>query len=173
MGFGITLQDGANLVLQDGDSVLLQQQTSEPTASARTRDIRRAIRDLLFATGTFDGVYMSGPFGSFDRTQCWVFPAKESLDIDADFDGAIIVRGEMELHFAATDYDPDVSDEAVDRMLGIAGNALDGQSLAGITFPAFTRITKTKWIDKPPVRRIATLAYAYMVDSWEAFNTAE
>jgi hypothetical protein len=173
MAFGFMLQDGSNLVLQDGGSVLLLEQTADAMATARGRDIRKAIRDLLFATGEFDGVYMSGPFGSFDRTQCWVFPAKDSLDIDEDYGGMVLIRSETELHFAATDYDPDVADQAVDRMLSIACNALNGQSLAGVTFPAFTRITKTKWIDKPPVRRIATLAYAYMVDSWDGFNTDE
>lgn len=171
MPFGYLLQSGARLVLQDGGSVLLLEQGEVAAAASRGRDIRSAIRDLLIDTGAFGGVYLSGPYPPDVVTQAWVVPSKDAHQFDADYGGAVVVRGAMEIHYAARDVDPDVIDQTIDRLFDVSCNAINGQSLAGITFPAFTQVTKSRWIEKPPIRLIATVEYAYIAETWTSFNT--
>jgi hypothetical protein len=173
MPYGLLLQDGKSIILQDGESILLLQQGDVMFAAMRGRDIRTAIRDQLIDTGAFGGVYLSGPSPPDVTTQAWVLPAKDSHTIDADYDGMVIVRAVMEIHYVVRDNDPDIIDQTIDRLYALSCNALNGQSLAGVTFPVMTRITKSRWIDKPPVRMIATLEYAYMAETWAGFNTED
>jgi hypothetical protein len=177
MAFGFALQDGSHLVLQGGDSVLLLEQTAVATAAIRERDIRSAVRDLLDATSAFDGVYLTGTPEThgqgFDAVHaCAIEPVKEDHQIDDDLGGAVIVHGTCNLTMIARDNDDQLADEACDRLFNLACNAVNGQSLADLTFPGFTRITRGTWLKRtPPERRkVATLEYRYLVDTWDGFG---
>lgn len=69
--------------------------------------------------------------------------------------------------------DPQLRDEGAELLLDVAANVLNGQSLAGLTFPQQTLITDWTW--QPPTvpeRRInATLSYQYLVEGWDEYDT--
>ena len=69
--------------------------------------------------------------------------------------------------------DPQLRDEGAELLLDTAANALNGQSLAGWTFPPTTRITQWDW--QPPTvpeRRInAVFFYQYIVEGWDEYDT--
>jgi len=71
--------------------------------------------------------------------------------------------------------DPQLRDESAELVLDTAANALNGQGLAGLTMPAFTRFTGWQWQPATaPERRItATFTYQYIIEGWDEYDTTE
>lgn len=149
----------------------------------RDRDVRRAIAAILDATNEFDGIYLLSLAEvpgrrAGDARAVSIEP--DSIEFsdpwgdDSDAAG-MIVSGRLVLTFMVRDDDPATRDDDAERLVYIASNALNDQSLAGLTMPPFTRFQTLKWLPpEPPERRIsATFGYRWAVDSWTAFNTAE
>ena len=149
--------------------------------SHRERDVRGAVRDLLDATGGFDGVYPAGlPEDRGERSGDLRAAAIEPLGTRIaaqgdDVAGALTADATLALTLIARDDDPETRDAAAERLLYLAADALNGVSLAGVTLPASTRIQSWTWRKAvAPERRIeAVLEFQYLVEGWSGFDASE
>jgi hypothetical protein len=151
-------------------------------AIIRDRDVRAAVAAALEATRAFDGVYLAGlgdlagrPAGSLRS----VFIEPDQIQFDSRWDNVdqpgLVADARLSLTVLARDEEPLPRDEAAERLINVAANALNGRPLAGLTLPAFTRLVGLQWLPaQPPERRIrATFAYRYILESWCAFSETE
>jgi hypothetical protein len=147
----------------------------------RERDGRTLARDLLEATGAFDGVYLAGlpedrGQASDDRCAAAIEPAETELAVPWDDAGAdLLFTCRVHLTILARHEDPQTRDELAERLLYVAASILGGASLGPATLPGRTVVRSWVW-QKPvaPERRIAAvLEYQYLVDSWPGLDTAE
>jgi hypothetical protein len=150
-------------------------------ATGRERDVRSSIRDVLDSTGAFDGVYLAGlPPDRGERcgdSRSVSIEPVETTGADHwdDTTGDLVMTSRVSLTLLARHDDPQVRDETAEQLLNVAANALNGQALAGLTLPGWTRIRSWTW-QKPhaPERRIAAvLEYQYLVAGWTGFDTTE
>lgn len=143
----------------------------------RDRDVRDAIAAALEATNAFDagGVWLWGlpedyGTGTSVRAAASIQPQSSTSDDRFDADGmtGIIVTSIVSITLFYRDEDPQIRDEGVELLFNTAADALNGQSLAGLTFPDFTRFTSWRWNPPaPPERQIAaTFTYQYLVEGW-------
>jgi hypothetical protein len=151
----------------------------------RDRDVRLAIASILEATHEFDGVYVKSlsevpSQRAGDARAVSIEP--DTMDFSDDWGGGptdstdpppLIVSARLRLTFMTRLDDPSARDDEAERLANVAANALNGQSLAGLTLPAFSRFESLKWLPpEPPERRVsATFVYRYIVDSWTSFDT--
>jgi hypothetical protein len=147
----------------------------------RDRDVRNAIQAALQATLAFDpgAVWLWGlpeVFGSVASFQAAVAIDPYDWRQDDRYDdlGGVVVSSEVYLTFLFRNNDPVLRDEGAERLLCVAQDALNGQCLAGLTWPATTKIVHGKWLPPaPPERRIqAVFCYQYLIDGWNNFDTA-
>lgn len=145
----------------------------------RDRDVRNAIHDALVATGAFDGVWIWGLPEDFGTGSCRLAAAAiepESSNQDDRWDGGqdtgLVVSSLVRLTLLYRHEDPQLRDEGTELLMGTAADALNGQSLAGLTLPDLTRFVSWQWqAPTPPERRItAKFSYAYIVESWTGFD---
>jgi hypothetical protein len=70
--------------------------------------------------------------------------------------------------FFFRDEDPQIRDEGVELLFNTAADALNGQSLGGLTLPDFTRFTSWRWnAPTAPERSIqTTFQYQYIIEGW-------
>ncbi len=148
----------------------------------RERDVRNDIHDRLIATHAFTDVYISGlpeDSGSAASDLCAaaIEPVGGSLTSgwDAQTDGGLYYGASVNVTLMARNDDVQVRDETAEMLLGYLHNAVNGQSLAGITVPGRTLVTSWSWQKAmPPERRImATVGYWFIVDGWDEFDVAE
>jgi len=148
----------------------------------RDRDVRNAIHDALAATGAFDGVWIRGlpeeyGTGASQIAVAAIEPESSSQDDrwDSQMAGGLVVTSRVRLTLLYRNEDPQLRDEAAELLLDTAANALNGQSLAGLTLPAWTRFTGWQWQPAtPPERRITvSFSYSYIVEGWEFYDTTE
>jgi hypothetical protein len=146
---------------------------------ARDRDVRNAIQTALLATGQFDGVWLSGlpedyGQGADELAAAAIEPASstEADEWDSQLAGGILIHSTVNLTVLVRKSDPQLRDEAAELLLDVAANALNGQVLASLTIPGWTKITSWRWQPPtPPERRIqATLKYSYIVEGFGAFD---
>jgi len=145
----------------------------------RDRDVRNAMHDALAATGAFDGVWIWGlpeDYGSGASQLAAAAIEPESSTQDDHWDsapgGGLIVTSRVKLTFLQRHEDPQLRDEAAERLFDSAANALNGQSFAGLTLSQLSRFLSWRW-EKPlaPERRItSTFTYSYIVDGWHAYD---
>jgi hypothetical protein len=147
----------------------------------RERDIRNAIRDALLATGAFSDVWLTGLPESYggaasDLTAASIEPASTSLTTgwDAQIAGALDYTARLTVTLLARHDDPQLRDELAEQLLNTLHNAVNGQSLAGLTLPAKTLIQSWTWQPAaPPERRIAAVVtFSYLV-TWEGWDTSQ
>jgi hypothetical protein len=146
----------------------------------RDRDVRNAIHDCLLATGAFDGVWIWGlpeDYGAGASQLAAAAIEPESSVQDDRWDspprGGLVVTSRVTITFLQRNDDPQTRDEAAELLLDSAADALNGQSLAGLTLPGLTRFTSWRW-EKPlaPERRItSTFSYSYIVEGWGEYDT--
>jgi hypothetical protein len=145
----------------------------------RDRDVRNAIQDALGATGAFDGVWIWGlpedcGTGSSQLAAAAIEP--ESSQQDDRFDGgaqtAMVVTSTVTITLLFRHEDPQLRDEGAELLFDTAANALNGQSLAGLTLPDLSRFVSWKWqTPTPPERRIkASFSYQYIVEGWGGYD---
>ncbi len=145
----------------------------------RDRDVRNAIHDALVATGAFDGVWIWGlpesyGTGSSQLAAAAIEPeSSEQLDRwDGGPQSGLVVASRVILTLLYRHDDPQLRDEAAELLFDTAANALNGQSLAGLTLPDLTRFVSWRWqTPTPPERRIAaTFSYQYLVGGWSDYD---
>ena len=148
---------------------------------SRERDIRTAIQNALAATQAFDGVHVFGlpeDCGSSadELAMAVIMPRSTQEDDlwDAGPAGGVIYRCTMALTVLARNEDPQARDEAAERLLNIAMNAINGQDLVpGLTIPDKTIVASWDWQkEEHPERRInCTISVWYEVEGWDAQDT--
>ena len=147
---------------------------------SRDRDVRNAIQIALIDTGVFDGVWIWGlpedyGTGSFEQAAAAIVPqSSRQEDLwDAASAGGLMITSRISLTLIYRHKDPQLRDEGVELLLDTAANALNGQTLAGLTFSQTTRIIQWDWQPATvPERRIqAILSYQYIVEGWDSYDT--
>jgi hypothetical protein len=146
----------------------------------RERDVRLAIHDALVATGAFTEVRLTGlpeDYGirASDLTAAAIEPVSTSYTTgwDSQTTGQLDYTAQLGVTLLARAEDPQLRDELAEQLLNSLHNAVNGQSLAGLTLPGKTLVTSWRWEKPaPPERRIqATVQFAYFV-TWEGWDTA-
>jgi len=146
----------------------------------RDCDVRNAIQVALVATGAFDGVWIWGlpenyGTGASQLAAAAIEPlsSTQADNWDSQTEGGLIVTSRVTLTLLYRNDDPEVRDEAAELLLDTAADALNGQSLAGLTMPGLTHFESWSWeTPKPPERRIrATFSYQYIVEGWDYYDT--
>ena len=149
-------------------------------SSLRDRDIRQDLADRLEATRSFDAAVLTGLPEDFGRGSrllrlAIIQPDRgaASHDWDDSPDGGLIVDGRAKVIVIVRDDDPRTRDEAAEQLVDIVCNAANGQSLGGLTLPAFTLIDQWVWKDpEHPERRVELeLVYKYLAGSWTDLGT--
>ena len=92
---------------------------------------------------------------------------------DTQTTGGLVVTSQVRITLYARAEDPQIRDEGAELLLEITANALNGEALAGLTMPPFTRMQSWTWSPPtPPERSIACMfSYQYIVEGWEAYDT--
>jgi hypothetical protein len=148
---------------------------------ARDRDVRAAIQTALVATEAFDGVYVWGlpeDYGSGASNAALAVIEPESSTQDDRWDaapaGGLIATSRVTITLIFRAEDPQMRDEAAELLFDTAANALNGQSLAGLTLPQLTRFASWRWEKPaPPERRISSIfSYQYIVEGWDSYDVA-
>ncbi len=151
-------------------------------AAARERDVRLAAIAALVATRAFDEVYaysMPEDRGqrAGDLRAAAVVPVSGSNTLEDDDVTTGSPRCRMTFHVVvmSRNEDPIVRDEVADKLLTTVQNAINGQSLGGLTFPQFTFVASWAWLpEKPPERQVRCVVQAqYETPGWDDFNTSE
>lgn len=151
-------------------------------ANSREHDVRQAAADLLVATGQFDDVYhYSSPEDRGQRAgdlrAALVTPinGSDSLEWDDMGDGSPLCRHTFHVIVMCRQEDPVLRDGTADQLVAVVRNALNGQSLGGLTFPQTTAVVNYAWLpEKPPERQVRCVVQAsYEVPGWNEFNTSE
>jgi hypothetical protein len=149
---------------------------------SRDRDVRNAIQTALLQTGEFDAVCMWGMpedhgTGASNLAIAAIEPsASEQLDRwDYAPPGGMVISSRVNVILAYRHEDPQLRDEAAELLFDTAANALNGQSLAGLTLPQLTNFTSWRWEKaEAPERRItATFLYHYIVEGWNSYDTSK
>jgi hypothetical protein len=163
--------------------------------SARERDIRLAIGEALVASGGVDEDAVQyrpllegaadGPIlVTIEPTSTALAAAagmssgapsnRAAYGFDAPLAGQLLYTGQATVGVQGFDPDPQARDEAMELVLCYLANAINGRSLAGITFPADTLVSQWKWQDATstkPRALLITVRYTFMLDGWEGFDT--
>ena len=148
----------------------------------RDRDVRNAIQAALIATHAFDpnAVWLTGlpenygePASVFAAAAIEPFSSRQEDPWDSQTAGGLVIYSSVTITLMVRNDDPQLRDEAAELLLGTTANALNGQSLAGLTLPAWTRLASWIWQPAaPPERRIAAaFSYAYIVEGWNSYDT--
>ncbi len=152
----------------------------QPRGMWRERDVRRAVAELLEATGAFEGLYTGPPERQGQRNDSravWVEPiaSTERDSWDAAPTGRIDITSQLKITVLARDEIQQIRDDAAEYLLALVNNALNGTNLGGLTMPQFTRVQSWRWKDAaPPERRIEiTFGFRYLLDTWNGFNESE
>ena len=143
------------------------------------RDVRNAIQTALLESNAFDGVWVWGlpeDYGTGTSTLAGTAIEPVSGSEQDLWDGSgqigLVVTGTVSLTLLYRNEDPQLRDEGAELLLNTAADAINGQSLAGLTLPDKTRITAWQWQQPTaPERRIkATVQYQYISESWDGFD---
>ena len=150
---------------------------------SRDRDVRNAVQAALVATNAFDpeAVFIWGlpeDYGTGASKACAAALVPQSSrqeDLwDAAPAGGLVITSRLGITLLNRNDDPQLRDEGAELLLDTTANALNGQSLAGLTFNQTTRITQWDW--QPPAsaeRRIqAILTYQYIVEGWDEYDVS-
>jgi hypothetical protein len=154
---------------------------------SRDRDVRNAVQSALSATGAFDTMPNGesavwiwglpedyGTAASLKAAAAIVPMSSRQEDLwDAEPTGGLVITSRIGVVLLFRNEDPQLRDEGAELLLDTTANALNGQSLAGFTLPATTRVIQWDWQPVTfPERRInAVLSYQYIVDGWDAYDT--
>jgi hypothetical protein len=151
---------------------------------SRDRDVRNAIVAALQATGVFDTVNVSGlpeafGVGASNGAAAFIEPDNSSIDErlgDTPLYGALVVTSRCRITFAyraSSADDAQTRDEAAENLVEYAMNALNGVALADLTSPQLSRFMSWQWAPAaaPERRIVAVFQYAYIIQSWDGFDT--
>ncbi len=146
----------------------------------RDRDVRNEIAQILADTAAFQEVRLGRLPENYGfaagQLSAVVIEPKDGSDDDR-WDGldGIVTTSNVTLTFMFRDEDPQRCDDGVEQLFNTAKNALNGQSLAGLTMPPKTRFTS--WRFSPPRaperRLVANFMYQYLDDRWNEFDQSD
>jgi hypothetical protein len=145
----------------------------------RDRDVRNAIQAALQATGAFDGVWIWGlpenyGTGSSQLAAAAIEPVSSTQDDrwDGGEETGLVISSQVAITLLYRHEDPQLRDEGAELLLDTAANALNGQSLAGLTLPDLTRFTSWRWNAPTPPERLITsvFSYQYLVGGWGSYD---
>jgi hypothetical protein len=145
----------------------------------RDRDVRNAIQAALVATNAFNGVFVWGlpeDYGSGASNEAFAAVVPQSSrqeDLwDAAAVGGIVITSRVSIVLAFRQIDPQLRDEGAELLLDTTANALNGQSLAGLTFTQTARIVQWDWqpVTVPERRINAVFSYQYIVEGWDEYD---
>jgi hypothetical protein len=154
---------------------------------ARDRDVRNAIQAALVATNAFDsspngegsvwiwGLPEEWGTGANAQAAAAIVPmSSRQEDLwDAAAAGGLVITSRVGIVLLYRHIDPQLRDEGAELLLDTAANALNGQSLAGLTFPQTAQIVQWDWqAPTVPERRInAIYSYQYIIEGWGEYDT--
>lgn len=147
----------------------------------RERDARNALKAALMDTGAFSAVWTSGLPENYGQaasnlTAASIDPVGTAFTTgwDAAPWGGLDYTASLTVTVLARDSDPEIRDETAEQLLDCVANAVNGQSLGGLTVPQKTVVTGWRWVAAaPPERRIAaTVRFSYLVEGWGSFDTS-
>lgn len=149
------------------------------TEGVRDDAIFQAIVAILQATGEFDDVhYPSLPEEqgepAAELKMAVLEPAEHSEPVEIFDDGSDeIVMAKYQLHITVRDGDAATCASEVDRLMNVACNAINGQSILGATFPDTTRLKRGKWNRRvaPEQKVICQGEFQYEVIGWTGHAT--
>ena len=145
----------------------------------RGRDIRNDIARRLKATGRFDDVKTTGlpeeyGFGTM-RAVAVIPPAPGRMKTLADGGDAILTETDetLTVYLLARDNDPTKRDDLAEDLLQYLKDAVNGESLAGMTAPDRTFVETWQYPKpKAPERRVAAVVrYLYLLTGWDSNDT--
>jgi hypothetical protein len=152
---------------------------AQPRWMLRERDVRRAVRDTLEASGYFDGIYLGSlpeqrGRSSGDLTAATIEPisTRETDHWDASPTAAADLTATLRITVMARDADEEIRDETAERLVNIANNALNGSTLGGLAMPQFTQVQGWTWLPAvAPERRIRVeFRFRYFVAGNQQYN---
>jgi hypothetical protein len=147
---------------------------------SRDRDVRNAIVTALTATNQFNGVFVWGlpeDYGSGASAEAFaaVIPmSSRQEDLwDAAPAGGLVITSRVAIVLAYRHIDPQLRDEAAELLVDTTANALNGQSLAGLTLPQTARVIQWDWqaVTVPERRINCVFSYQYIVEGWDEYDT--
>jgi hypothetical protein len=150
--------------------------------ATRDWDILEAARDLLVATGEFNAVYRAALPEVRGRSAADAIAAVLALaswqEVDR-MDDPGEVQSERTVTWTLTlivrEDDAELRERTLDRLLAVAQDALDGQRLADVTIPGWTRLRSGKYeTATPPEQRMSvTGEFRYWIEGFEGHDTSE
>lgn len=155
-------------------------------AAGRADAIRDDVIARLAATDQFATVW-SGGLHDFQGAAsgslliACVEPVREDISApwDAADDGDLEVRGRLHVTLICRADTTDARDALAARLAAIVRNAINGRSLAGLTLPQFTLVSRINWLkparNQPWQERHVELLldYRYLEPGWNAADTQE
>lgn len=160
-----------------------------PPAPLRDWAVLAAIRDALEATGAFDAVALGaepeaqGLAASVGKLAVVAPMDWEEVDdadgidaVDAVDDARNTVRLRFRLTIVVREGDVEARGSELDRLVGVAKNAIDGRALIpGGTIPGWTKLRRGTWQDprSPEWRQVIVGETAYLVDGDDMHNEDE
>lgn len=152
----------------------------------RDRDVRNAIQAALVATNAFDmspngqsAVWIwglpedYGTAASLQAAAAIVPQSSRQEDLwDAAAAGGLVITSRVGIILLYRHDDPQLRDEGAELLLDTAANALNGQSLAGLTFTQTSRIVQWDWqpVTVPERRINAVFSYQYINEGWDEYD---
>jgi hypothetical protein len=137
-------------------------------------DVLEAVRDAIEATGEFDGVFLPDlpeerGTSSGDGNAAWVSPLNwdESDEFQDPGDLAVLVRKVgWTLTLMVRRGESLARGRELSRLVAVCQNAVSGQSVGGLTIPAWTRLKSGRWEKaRPPEQRLVSAGtFAYVVE---------
>ena len=159
--------------------------TSPPPSSsgydARDWGILEDVQTRLRATHEFSDVHLVAlpedvGFAATETVAAVVEPAEWSEPAEEYDEGGDVTRlFKFRITLMRRDEDPVINAKALDRLSDVVCNALDGQSLATITFPAMTRVRRGRWDRRttPEQRLVLSGDCTYEVTTYTGHDTTD
>jgi len=170
------------MTIDPGLWLLLSGPSTPPDPSTiapyRDADIYDDIIARLNATGEFtyvDSFEAGGPESSADATWLATVVPGDAEDIDL-FDPIVIDRhGVGTITISVIETDPRTRWRKLEELANVARNALNGKSLADLTFPALTMVRhhSTGKPMSPGQPIVLDIEYTYQLEGFDSYNTAD
>lgn len=154
-----------------------------PTGDYDARDwgILEDVQARLRATNEWDDVHLVAQpedvgFGADETIAAVVEPVEWSEPAEEFDDGGDTTRiFRFRVTLLRRDEDAEANAKALDRLGNVASNAVNGRSLAGITFPSMTRLRRGQWKPRTtPEQRLVLLGdCTYEVVNYDAHDTTD
>jgi len=147
-------------------------------AAYRDADIYDDIVARLNATGSFtfvDSFEQGGPEGTADATYLATVIPGDAEDVDWCTPIVIDRHGVYTIAISVVEEDPRTRWRKCDHLANVARNALNGVSLADLTYPALTLVRRhSRGTATSPSRDLILAGeFTYSIEGFDSYNTAD